>query len=274
MKTHPSTEMPAAAPLTGKVPRGMDSLAQEIALVERRLIARELGMQHRLETIRQGARSVMRPRRSMVPWGSVLLMLWPLLPRFLRPRLSPASAITAFSLGAPVVKRLLTNHPAGPITVPHLDLPRYMGLWHEVVSLSYRAEPPDRSPSFIHFAPARRREGAPWISVLHQTPQPSGRVRESRGVARVVPHSGGARLKLSVLPTWMRWWPGAWDDHWVLHVNADYTEALVGDPGRRQLKVLARQGAMPPERLKLLLELARTQGYNIDGMRGLPASLR
>ncbi len=90
----------------------------------------------------------------------------------------------------------------------------------------------------------------------------------------MVPHSGGARLKLSVLPTWMHWWPGAWDDHWVLHVNADYTEALVGDPGRRQLKVLARQGAMPSERLELLLELARTQGYNIDGMQGLPVGLR
>ena len=272
MKTDPSTDVPASA--TGKLPRGMDSLAHEIARVERRLIARELGMQHRLDAIRQGARSALRPRRSMVPWGSVLLMLWPLLPRFLRPRLSPASAITAFSLGRPVVKRLLTNHPAGPATVPHLDLPRYMGLWHEVVSLSYHAEPPDGNASFIHFSPAPRREGAPWLSVLHQTPRPSGRVRESRGVARVVPHSGGARLKLSLLPAWTRWWPGAWDDHWVLHVNADYTEALVGDPGRRRLWVLSRQSGVEPERLEFLLDLARTQGYDIHRMQGLPSSLR
>lgn len=272
--THPSTEVPASAPTPGKLPKGMDSLALEIARVERRLIARELGMQQRLDALQQGARSALRPRRSMVPWGGLLVMLWPLLPRFLRPRLSPTSAITAFSLGAPVVKRLLTNHPAGPITVPHLDLPRYMGLWHEVADLSRRPQPSDRRPSFIHFAPTPRGDRLPWISVLHQAHEPGGRVRESRGVARVVPHSGGARLKLSLLPAWMHWWPGAWDDHWVLHVNDDYTEALVGDPGRLRLRVLSRQGAMEPERLAFLLDLARTQGYDIHRMRVLPTSRR
>lgn len=248
----------------------MDSLACEIARVERRLIAREVGMQQRVEAIRRGARSSLRPRRSMVPWGGVLLMLWPLLPRFMRPRLSPASTVTAISLGAPMVKRLLTSHPPGPVTVAHLDLPRYMGLWHEVAHLSYRTQPPPPGPSFVHFAPAPRREGPPWISVLHQIHEPGGHVRESRGMARVVPHSGGARLKLSLLPSWMRWWPGAWDDHWVLHVNADYTEVLVGDAARRQLSVLSRQSSMDPERLQALLSQAQTQGYDIHRMQGFP----
>jgi apolipoprotein D and lipocalin family protein len=252
----------------------MDALAHEIARVERRLIAREIGMQQRANAIRSSARSLLRPRRSMVPWGGVLLMLWPLLPRFLRPRLSPASAITAYGLGAPVVKRLLTNHPAGPATVPHLDVPRYMGLWQEVASLSYRPTAPADGPSFVHFASAPRREGAPSISVLRQSHGPDGRIRESRGVARVVPHTGGARLKLSVLPAWMRWWPGAWDDHWVLHVNADYTEALVGDPGRRRLQVLSRQSSMEPERLQALLSLAQAQGYALSQMQGYPATVR
>lgn len=252
----------------------MDALAYEIARVERRLIARELGMQQRLQAIRQGARSALRPRRSMLPWGSMLLMLWPLLPRFMRPRLSPASAITAYGLAAPAVKRLLTSHPAGPITVPHLDLPRYMGLWHEVANLARHSRPVPPDPSFIHFAPTPRGERLPWISVLHQVHGSDGRVRESRGVARVVPHSGGARLKLSLLPAWMRWWPGAWDDHWVLHVNDDYTEALVGDAGRLHLRVLSRQGSIEPERWEFLLNLARTQGYDVDRMRGWPVAWR
>ncbi len=274
MKHPPSIEVPASAPSPGALPKGMDALAYEIARVERRLIARELGMQQRLDAIRQGARSALRPRRSLVPWGSVLLMLWPLLPRFMRPRLSPASVVTAYSLGAPAVKRLLTRHAAGPITVPHLDLPRYMGLWHEVVSLSSRTRPLHRSPSFVHFAPKPRGERLPWMSVLHQVHEPDGRVSESRGVARVVPQSGGARLKLCLLPAWMSWWPGAWDDHWVLHVNEDYTEALVGDPGRLHLQVLSRQGAIEPERLEFLLDLAKAQGYEVERMRGLPANLR
>jgi apolipoprotein D and lipocalin family protein len=256
------------------LPEGMDALAFEIARVERRLIAREVGIQNRLQAIRQGARSAIRPRRSMVPWAGVLLMLWPLLPRFLRPRLSPASTITLLGMAAPVARRLMTNHPPGPATVPHLDLVRYMGQWHEVACLSCRRESAGTGLSTTHLALALQPDGKPWITVRHQAPSLTGRVRESHGVARVVPGSGGARWKHSGLPGWMRWWPGAWDDHWVLHVDADYTVALVGEPGRRHLRVLSRDGVMAPARLQSLLDLAQAQGYDIQGMHSRPFALR
>jgi len=248
------------------LPRGMDALAYEIARVERRLIAREIGIQNRWQDVRQGARSAIRPRRSMVPWAGVLLMLWPLLPRFLRPRLSPASTITVLGMAAPVVKRLLTNRPAGPATVPHLDLPRYMGQWHEVARFSCRRESAGLSLATTHLALTREPDGTPGVMVRRQVPSRSGRVHESSGAMRVVPGSGGARLKVSFLASWTRWWPGAWDDHWVMHVDADCTEALVGEPGRRHLRFMSRNVVMDPSRIEALLALARAQGYDIDGM--------
>ena len=255
------------------LPRGMDALAHEIARVERRLIAREIGIQNRLQYIREGARSALRPRRSMVPWAGLLVVLWPLLPRFLRPRLSPASAITVFGMAAPMVKRLLTNHPAGPATVPDLDLTRYMGRWHEVACLSHGHEPSGAGlPStLLTPGPAPRGDGTTWIDVRRQSMSASGRLRETRGVARVVPGSGNARLKMSFLPAWARWWPGAWDDHWVLHVNADYTEAVVGEPGRRHITVISRDGVIAPERLEGVMDLLRSQGYDVDFMRSRPS---
>ena len=210
----------------------------------------------------------------MVPWAGVLLMLWPLLPRFLRPRLSPASTITMLGMAAPVVKRLLTNRPAGPATVPHLDLPRYMGQWHEVARFSCRRESAGLSLATTHLALTREPDGTPGVMVRRQVPSRSGRVHESSGAMRVVPGSGGARLKVSFLASWTRWWPGAWDDHWVMHVDADCTEALVGEPGRRHLHVMSRNAVMDPSRLEALLALARAQGYNTGAMHTTTASQR
>lgn len=265
MSPKPHTDSSQAQPASG-LPSGMDALAHEIARVERRLVARELGLQQRVEAIRHTARSAMRPRRSMVPWAGALMVLWPLLPRFLRPRLSPASAITVFSMGLPTVKRLLTSHPAGPATVPDLDLARYMGQWNEVACLSHRHAAPDLGQATTHFAMVNAVGDEPSITVRHHVPAPGGRMRESRGVARIVPGSGAARWKESFLPSWARWWPGAWDDHWVLHVDADYTEAVVGDAGRRRLRVLSRYPAMEPARLQALLDLAQAQGYDVARM--------
>ena len=270
MSLAPHTESSTSSEASG-LPGGMDALAYEIARVERRLIAREIGIQKRWQDVRQGARSAIRPRRSMVPWAGMLLMLWPLLPRFLRPRLSPASTITVLGMAAPVVKRLLTNRPAGPATVPHLDLPRYMGQWHEVVHLSCRREPAGAGLATTHLALTREADGTAGVAVRRQTPSRSGRVYQSRGEMRVVPGSGGARLKVSFLASWMRWWPGAWDDHWVMHVDADCTEALVGEPGRRHLHVMSRTAVMDPSRLQALLALARAQGYDIEGMQMMSA---
>jgi apolipoprotein D and lipocalin family protein len=273
MSPTPHTDS-AHSPKASGLPHGMDALAYEIARVERRLIAREVSIQHRLQDIQHGARAAIRPRKSMVPWAGVLLMLWPLLPRFLRPRLSPASTITVFGMAAPAMKRLMTNHPAGPATVPDLDIARYMGRWQEVVCLSCQAAPQGVGPSTVHFELSAQPDGTPWVTVLQHALSPSGRMRESRGVMRVVPGSGGARMKQSFLASWMRWWPGAWDDHWVLHVDQDYTEALVGDAGRRQLRVLSRDGLMDLTRLAALMDLAQGLGYDTQKMNSATRSLR
>lgn len=248
------------------LPRGMDALAYEIARVERRLIAREIGIHNRMQDIRQVARSALRPRRSMVPWAGALLMLWPFLPRFLRPRLSPASTITIAGMAAPAMKRLLTSHPAGPVTVAHLDLSRYMGQWYEVASFTHRRERGGLGVPATHLALAYQPDGSTWVDIRRQVPVSQGRMRDAQGVARVVPGSGGGRMKVSFLASWMRWWPGAWEDHWVLHVDADYTEALVGDPGRRELRVLSRDSVMEPARLHAMLDRAEAQGYDLSRM--------
>jgi apolipoprotein D and lipocalin family protein len=262
MSPTPHTDSSRSTPASG-LPHGMDALAYEIARVERRLIARELGIQSRVQELRRGASSALRPRRSMVPWAGVLLMLWPLLPRFLRPRLSPASTVTLFGIAAPTMKRLLTNHPAGPATVPQLDLSRYMGQWHEVVCVTHAGASAAAPQTTLHFALEPQPDGTPWVSVLRHSPTPAGRVRASRGAMRPVPGSGGARMKQSFQSSYLRWWPGAWDDHWVLHVNSNYTEALVGDAGRRELRVLSREPDIEPARLQALLDIARTQGYRL-----------
>ena len=243
----------------------MDLLNAEIARVERRLLEREADLKRRLGELRRGAGSALRPRRSAVPWASLLLLAWPLLPRALRPRLlRPSTAMSMLGLGLPLAKRLLVRRRAEPATVAQVDLPRYMGLWHEVARLPNTFQSGCVGQPTAHYAAAPFQEGVPWVEVVNRCLGRGGRVREVRGVARMVRGSGGARLKVSFLPRALRWWPGAWGDYWILHVDADYSEALVGEPGRSCLWVLSRTPTLAPARLQALLTIARSQGFDVD----------
>jgi apolipoprotein D and lipocalin family protein len=91
-----------------------------------------------------------------------------------------------------------------------------------------------------------------------------GTRRVASGVARVVPRSGNARLKVSFWPAALRGLPLAWADYWVLHVDPAYQVALVGHPDRRHLWVLARRHHIGEGQLRPLLALAAERGFPVE----------
>ncbi len=255
----------------------MDALAEQIAEVEQRLMAREAGLQRRLEDLRhdlnQGVRAALRPRRMLLPLASVLMLAWPLLPRLLRSRANPATVATLLSVGVPLARQWLAlraeqrarlpGRPP-PATAAQVDLARYAGLWYEVARLPTPFEANCAGQPTAFYEPVVAPEGVPTLRVVNRCLSRSGHPRQARGVARVVEGSGGARLKVSFLPRWLGWLPGAWADYWILHVDPGYTEALVGDPARRHLWVLSRTPAMEPARLQSLLARASEQGFDVS----------
>lgn len=199
------------------------------------------------------------PATAGEPWWARLIPLaLPLLPQAWRDRAGPAAA-AVLALGPSLLAR-----PSGPPprTVDHVDLGRYAGTWFEIARLPAPFEGACTGQPTATYVPRGDR-----IDVLNRCPGPGGRMREAHGLARVVPGSAGARLKVNLLPRWLRWLPGAWADYWILHLDPGYTVALVGSPGRHFLWVLARQRCLPEQELQALVDIGRAQGFPVEQLQ-------
>jgi apolipoprotein D and lipocalin family protein len=145
-------------------------------------------------------------------------------------------------------------------TVAHVDLGRYAGTWHEIARLP---TPFEQSCAGQPQANYTLSEGNS-IAVTNRCRGVDGHDRVAHGEARVVAGSNGARLKVSFLPAWLRWLPVGWADYWVLYLDEGYTVALVGEPKRHSLWVLARRPRIDTETLHHLVGLARAQGFPVE----------
>jgi apolipoprotein D and lipocalin family protein len=194
--------------------------------------------------------------RSDVPWVRLLGLAWPLLPAAWRSRVSP-------TIGLPVLERLVAGQQHAPLpTVQQIDLRRYAGTWHEIARLPESFEAAcDGQPS-AHYALRGDR-----IEIINRCPGRAGRERVSRGVARVVPGSGNAKLKVTMLPSWLQWLPFAWADYWVLYVDERYDAALIGHPDRRHLWILSRSRSMRPEQLAALMQFAGDLQFPVERLQ-------
>ena len=88
-----------------------------------------------------------------------------------------------------------------------------------------------------------------------------------RGMATVQPGSGNAKLKVTFAPPLLHWLPMVWADYWILYVDADYQVALVGNPARDRLWLLARQPTLEPAALRAVVDVARVQGFPTDQLQ-------
>ena len=213
---------------------------------------------------------------------SLLPMAWPLLPERLRTRMSPTTAATLLSVAVPLLHRLRAHRSAdaaadeernAPPTVPHLDLLRYAGTWHEQARLPQPFESVcDGQPRAIYTPMGGH------IGVRNECRSADGALRAAEGVARVVPGSGGARLQVTFMPAGLHWLPFVWADLWVLHVDesaSDYRVAIAGHPSRKGLWLLSRQPQLPVEELQRLVGVASDLGYDTSRLvlAGPPATL-
>lgn len=143
-----------------------------------------------------------------------------------------------------------------PETVASVDLDRYAGKWYEIarypnwfeencygVTAEY-IQKPNGEITVINTC----REGS-------LTAEP----RQAKGFAKVVEGSNNSKLKVKFAP---RFVPFATGDYWVLHLEEDYSAALVGDPEGKYLWILARENKLDEATLAKIKARAETLGYS------------
>lgn len=195
-----------------------------------------------------------------IPWVNLVALGWPLLPAAWRARISPATASTLVAIGLPMVQALLGGRRLPPpATMAAVDLARFAGEWFVLAQLPRHAGATRRLLRY-----ELRADGNIDVCWSSDT---EPRAAPVRGVAQVVPGSAGAKLALSWWPSWLQALPAAWTEHWILHVDADYSEALVGTARRDRLFVLSRRPQLSTQRLNALLQVAGERGFAVGRLR-------
>ena len=152
-----------------------------------------------------------------------------------------------------------------PSTEVHVDLQRYLGTWYEIARKPMRHE--DASARDITATYSLDESGA--VCVVNACLNAEGEVEVSTGLATPIDASN-ARLEVSFLPQGLRWIPFTRGDYWILRVDADYQTALVGDPERKYLWLLAREPGIDEAVKASYLETARQQGFDLSDLIHTP----
>jgi apolipoprotein D and lipocalin family protein len=98
--------------------------------------------------------------------------------------------------------------------------------------------------------------------VVNRCTTESGQTDKAVGIARVTDPETNAKLQVRFAPAWLAWLPFVWGDYWVIDLANDYTYAVVGDPSRRYLWILARKPRLDPGIYASITGRLKAQGYD------------
>jgi apolipoprotein D and lipocalin family protein len=170
---------------------------------------------------------------------------------------------------------LPATHPAAqPSTptpvrpVPEVDLERYAGRWYEIArypNAFQRTCTRDVVASY-----SLRPDGK--VDVRNTCTTSQGAI-EAVGVARKAdPRGPSSMLEVRFAPAVLSFLPAVWGDYWILDVAPDYSTAVVGDPTRTYLWLLARTPLVDGPTYARLIDAARRQGFDVDRLVRTPQS--
>lgn len=181
------------------------------------------------------------------------------------------AALLALALNAPAQA---TDAPgaAPPLQpLPSLDVPAYMGTWYQVAWFPNRFQKQCVSDTQAIY----RQRGDGRIEVLNRCRLADGRFDDADGIARPAGSTlrdnrlSPATLEVSFLPALLRWIP-AWGSYWVVALADDGRYAVVSEPQRQYLWVLARAPRLSAEDEATIRSLLTRQGFELSRWQAHP----
>lgn len=192
------------------------------------------------------------------PWWHHLLgpAFLPLLASVAAPLVGRKGAAFLAGLGLP----FHVNEPEPVELVADLEPAVLGGRWYEIARLP--AHPPREAASDVTLDYLWQDDGS--LELVERGRRGDGSEHVARWAARVAPGAiTPAQLELTGAPFWLRWWPGAWGDHWVLDLTPDGQAMMVGTPERDRLWILARTAALDELHYQGFVARAEAQGFDV-----------
>jgi apolipoprotein D and lipocalin family protein len=179
------------------------------------------------------------------------------------PRWAAAVALMAATTLQPAAAQTQTPLPVR--AVAFVDLARYAGDWFEIARYPNRFQ--RQCLGDVRATYARRPDGR--VDVVNRCRSAEGET-EARGVARIVDERTFAKLKVRFAPSWLSWLPMVWGDYWVIGLAPDYSWAVIGDPGRDYLWILARAPHLDDASTAAARAAARDNGFDVKRLVPTP----
>jgi apolipoprotein D and lipocalin family protein len=147
---------------------------------------------------------------------------------------------------------------APPQTVGKVDLERYQGTWYELARLPMFFQR-DCLQSEAHYT----LKSADEVGVLNRCRDNKGEWQEVHGTA--TPQVKGSTDKLTVAFTESKLLSAlARGEYWIIYLDDDYENAVVGDSSLSYLWLLSRKPNVDQDALNKMLLAARKQGYDTE----------
>ena len=177
-----------------------------------------------------------------------------------------AAAAVALAAAATLQPATALAQSRAPVrTVSLVDLDRYAGDWFEIARFPNRFQ--RQCVGDVRASYARRADGR--LDVVNRCRTADGQT-EARGVARIVDERTFARLKVRFAPAWLSFLPLVWGDYWIIGLAPDYSWAVVGDPGRDYLWILARVPHLDDQSTARARAAARDNGFDVERLVPTP----
>ena len=144
-------------------------------------------------------------------------------------------------------------------TVAAVDVPRYMGTWHEVAKYPNWFQ--KKCASSTQATYTLQTDGG--VQVLNRCKTVKGEWTEALGAARQIGGPTSPQLKVRFAPAWLSFIPMVWGDYWIIDLDTDYQWVVVSEPKREYLWILSRTPQMPAATYQALLAKLDQLGFDL-----------
>jgi apolipoprotein D and lipocalin family protein len=176
-----------------------------------------------------------------------------------------AAALLALLLGG--IASPAQAAPDAPLeAVPAIELSRYAGRWYQVAHYPNRFQRQCVAATMADYAllpDGRVQVTNRCLTAEGQLSEAVGIARKPRGLSSEAPGTTPPfQLEVRFAPAWLSWWPAVWAPYWVIQLADDLRYAVVGEPDRAYLWILARTPRLSASDRAAIDQRLREQGYD------------
>ncbi|MED6146463.1 hypothetical protein PIB30_034575 [Stylosanthes scabra] len=171
-------------------------------------------------------------------------------------------------LVASLLLTMVATSNADTTVVKNLDIKRYMGRWYQIASFPTLFQPKNAVDTRATYT--LNDNGT--VNVLNED-WVDGKRSFIQGIAyKADPNSDEAKLKVKFyIPPSFPLFPVI-GDYWVLYIDQDYQNAVIGGPTKLFLWILSRKSHIDDATYNKLVETAKQEGYDVAKLLKTPQS--